>query len=405
MTNPHSIEHEGYTIRPQNTTVKGHKYERYAVDFGTDAKGNRKRRTFKSVAKAKSAIREHLATAKSNAEAQARMQSKIGEKAQDLSADDLLDAARALEILKGRGSLTVAAGFFVAHTIPEGGEKRTIAELVKEYADSKEKANRSPFTVRDIRDMLKPFALAFDKINVAEITTAEIEGWYEDQNGGPGRMLKRRNHLVSMFKYAIKRKYCQENPASAIDAPQKTKATVHVLTVKDADALMHYAEKNESDMVPYLALCLFGGLRPMGEAGRLDWKDIDFSRREVFVSDAVSKTGDERIIEMNDTLAAWLAPYRQTEGAIFYTRSRFENIRKGAKVRWAKDILRHSFGSYHLAMFDNMGKTMELMGHTNARILKNHYRRAIRKEDAAAFWAILPEVVEDENLRKFPKAS
>ena len=143
----------------------------------------------------------------------------------------------------------------------------------------------------------------------------------------------------------------------------------------------------------------------MGEAGRLDWKDIDFSRREVFVSDAVSKTGDERIIEMNDTLAAWLAPYRQTEGSIFYTRSRFENIRKGAKVRWAKDILRHSFGSYHLAMFDNMGKTMELMGHTNARILKNHYRRAIRKEDAAGFWAILPTAQEAGNGIEFSKAS
>jgi integrase len=174
------------------------------------------------------------------------------------------------------------------------------------------------------------------------------------------------------------------------------------LTVKDVDALMQYAADNEPGMVPYMALCLFAGIRTVGEMQRLDWKDIDFKRREVFISDEVSKTGDERIVDMTDTLIAWLAPHRQSEGAIYYTRTRFERIRKGAGVRWAKDCMRHSFGSYHLAMWENMGKTMEQMGHTNARILKNHYRRAVRREDAERFWAIRPKA--EGGVIEFPKA-
>ena len=155
-------------------------------------------------------------------------------------------------------------------------------------------------------------------------------------------------------------------------------------------------------MVPYMALCLFAGIRPVGEMSRLDWKDIDFKRGEVFISEEASKTGDERIVTMTDTLVAWLIPHRKAEGSIYFTRTRFERIHKGAGVRWAKDCMRHTFGSYHLAMWDNMGRTMEQMGHTNARIFKNHYRRAVRQEDAKRFWSIRPKT--EAGILRFPAA-
>ena len=395
MAAPESIEYKGYKIRSQRTTVKGHEYTRHVVDFGADTRGKRVRRTFTTPAKAKAAIREHLDRSKADTAAQAILSKKIGEKADKLTTDDLLDAARGLDILKGRGSLAAAADFFIKHTTPPGGDKRTVKELVDEYAESRVKANRSPYTVKDIRDCLNPFADAFGKTNVAEIATPEIERWYDEQNGGAARKTKRRNHLVSMFKFAIKRKYRRDNPASALEIPTKTKSKPHVLTVEDVEALMQYAAKSEAEMVPYMALCLFAGIRPVGEMQRLDWKDIDFKRTEIFISDEVSKTGDERYVEMTDALVAWLAPYRQNEGAIYYARTAFERIRKGAGVRWAKDCMRHSFGSYHLAMWENMGRTMEQMGHTNARILKNHYRRAVRREDAERFWKITPAAAKD----------
>lgn len=44
MAAPQSTEHEGYIIRPQKTTVKGHVYERYSIDLGRDMHGKRQRR-------------------------------------------------------------------------------------------------------------------------------------------------------------------------------------------------------------------------------------------------------------------------------------------------------------------------------------------------------------------------
>jgi integrase len=53
--------------------------------------------------------------------------------------------------------------------------------------------------------------------------------------------------------------------------------------------------------------------------------------------------------------------------------------------------MRHSFGSYHLAAHENAGKTALQMGHRRIDTTFEHYRRAVRKEDAERFWKIMPE--------------
>ncbi len=52
--------------------------------------------------------------------------------------------------------------------------------------------------------------------------------------------------------------------------------------------------------------------------------------------------------------------------------------------------MRHSFGSYHLGAFENAGKTALQMGHRELGTLFEHYRRAVKKEDAERFWRIQP---------------
>jgi integrase len=142
--------------------------------------------------------------------------------------------------------------------------------------------------------------------------------------------------------------------------------------------------------VPYLALCLLAGLRPMGEMGRLDWKDINLKRKEIFISDEVSKTGDERYVDIHDNLLKWLTPHQKSAGAIFFSRRKFNRIRTKTEIHWEANCMRHSFGSYHLAMFDNAGKTALQMGHRDIGTLFEYYRRAVRKEDAEKYWDISP---------------
>ena len=385
-----SAAFEGYTISKQETTVKGTAYTRHVVCFGADPSGKRIRQSFTSEAKARAAICDFKTRQATNAATQVILQKRIGEKSKRLTTDDLLDAAQGLDILMGRSTITEAAAFYVKHTTPPGGGRRTVKELVDEYAQSREKANRSPFTVRDIEQTLAPFVRAHGEMLATEIQTAEIERWLDAQKGGTARRIKRRNYIVSIFNYAEKRRYRVGNPGSAIEMPTAVKSRPHVLSVADVYALLEHTEAHEPRMIAYMALCLFAGVRPVGEMQRLDWRDIDFTNREIFISDATSKTGDERIIKMTDALVAWLSPHRQPEGHAFYSRPAFERIRKSAGVRWVKDCMRHSFGSYHLAQWQNAGDTAEQMGHTGLRLLFNHYRRAVRKGDAERFWGIRP---------------
>jgi len=168
------------------------------------------------------------------------------------------------------------------------------------------------------------------------------------------------------------------------------------------EKVMRYAAANAPESVPYFALALFAGIRPNGELARLSWADIDFKRREIDIKSEVSKTGDERFIEMSDNLVAWLLPHRKTSGPINTARGAAGRVRRKSGVRWAPDCMRHSFGSYHMAEHENAGKTALQMGHRKIDTTFEHYRRAVRKEDAVAFWAIAPQ--QESNVIQMRKA-
>lgn len=387
-------------IGEQTTTVKGRVYKRYVVEFGV-VRGKRDRKTFKTRRAAQAHIREREQKDVSNVEARAILEKRIGEKAHKLATDDLLDAVKALDVLKHTTSLETAARFYMDHNDP-GGTRHTVEELYEKYKESREKANRRPATIRDIDVCLSPFVEAFGGTRVQHVTIDDLDAWLNEQTGGAVRRNKRRRHLVGMFNFAVKRRYRRDNPASGLEISNEKKRRPHVLSLDDCEQLMRYTADNEPETIPYMALCLFAGVRPEGEIGKLDWKEIDLGRREIFISDEVSKTHDERFIDISDNLLQWLTPYQQKQGPVFYSPSKAKRIRESCGVRWASDCMRHSFGSYHLAMHDNAGKTALQMGHRNLGTLFEHYRRAVRKQDAEAFWAIRPGATK--GVMKFPKA-
>jgi integrase len=64
------------------------------------------------------------------------------------------------------------------------------------------------------------------------------------------------------------------------------------------------------------------------------------------------------------------------------------------KDRWPEDILRHSYGFYHLAEHRNAALTAEQMGHKNARMLYAHYREVVKNSDHITdHWATFPSSI------------
>jgi integrase len=66
---------------------------------------------------------------------------------------------------------------------------------------------------------------------------------------------------------------------------------------------------------------------------------------------------------------------------------------------WPQDCLRHSFASYHLAMFESAEKTALQMGHNSTDMLFRHYRELVTKEQAEKFWALMPRTVDRKTKR------
>ncbi len=343
----------------------------------------------------------------------------------ELGLDHIRDAGEAVKTLGGKASLADAAKFYKDRHFP-GGCESTVDALVEEYLDSRRKVDRRPGTLHDIRARLgcghprqverkgggvlhlKPsgFANDFAGVSVAHVTTADLERWMERHSGKAKSTYNGfRVHLVGLFNFAKARKYCPDNPADALETPRlskKSKRRPYVLPVEDADAILRYAAAHEPGTVPYFALGLFAGIRPRGELGRLRWEDINFDRREIDIRADVSKTGDERFVDMSKNLVAWLLPHRKASGLIVAQRNAIERVRRGAGIRWEPDCMRHSFGSYHMAHFRDAGETALQMGHRTIDTTFEHYRRAVRKKDAERFWEIRPD--EKSMLVRFPKA-
>jgi len=144
-------------------------------------------------------------------------------------------------------------------------------------------------------------------------------------------------------------------------------------------------------IVPYLAIGYFAGLRPENELANLDWKDVDFSAKTIRVSPATAKKRRQRYVDMSDNLIQWLAPYVKIEGKIGYSRKIFREVKKASKIQWSKDVMRHSFGSYLLALNEDAPKTAMQMGHSGVDVLFNHYRNLVKKSAAVDYWNIVPE--------------
>jgi len=438
------------TVRQTIVRVKGREYARVLVDFGT-VNGQRKRKLFKTQRAAERAIASWRAEQKILArrigesaktfltgdvqDAAAAMSvigpgAKLAEAAtvfktvrdSGLNLGHIRDAAGAVPILEDKATLLEAARFYMERHFPEGGN-RTVDELVEEYIESRRRVERRPATLRDIRGtlgrghparierprsgtlLLKPvgFAADFVGVPVAHVTTADLERWME-RHARKAKATWRgyRVHLVGLFNYAKARKYVRENPAEAIMTPKTSKNAKrrpYVMPVEDVERALRYTAAHVPEMVPYMALCLFAGIRPE-ECTRLDWRQINLERREIDIRADVSKTGDERFIEMSDNLLAWLFPYRKASGTIYFRRAAHERIRRESGARWENDCMRHSFGSYHMAAYENAGKTALQMGHRTIDTTFEHYRRAVRPEDAKRFWSIMPEI--KANTIQFP---
>jgi len=171
-----------------------------------------------------------------------------------------------------------------------------------------------------------------------------------------------------------------------------------ILSPSDTAALLAAAPE---DIIPALVIGFFAGLRT-AEIERLDWREIDLKRGFIEITAAKAKSSQRRLVEIQPNLRSWLQPLAKLSGPVRLSEMRHKDrlnlARTSAGIAWPANACRHSFASYHLALFQDAAKTALQLGHTNTAVLFQHYRELATPDEAKAYFAITPQALVHSNV-------
>lgn len=300
-----------------------------------------------------------------------------------------LDAQRALELLAKHGlaDSLVHAVETALPTLLATGTKITCATLFAELQSIRQ-ASWRPLTARNFRNCSNRFNTAFPSAVLTDITPRTLRTWLTSFTPSAGSLLART--LSPAFSYAVRQGYISESPFARMEpirVPQRH--GIDIYSPAEAASLLRHAP---SDCIAPFACLLFAGVRPT-ELTRLTWGDIRAGF--IHITPANAKTAQVRNIEIEPTLAAWLA----TTGTHAPTdpitprnwRNKSQAARRAAGVPGRPDTARHSYASYYLAKYKDKAALESNLGHAaGSKMLMRHYRAATTPAEAEAYWSILP---------------
>lgn len=343
---------------------------------------------------------------------------------------DLSGALEALEALRdpvtGKAPrLLDAVQDYSRLTLPSLGSKPTRDEidLYLEEVDRRAEAGIIQLdSARDVRNRISKFQGA--KLSAQPLGyfgtkqgASAVRKWLESLPLAPVTFNNYRRHLSIFFGWAVRNEKIQRNPCDKIEERRKSRAEeaepgiitpgeLRTLLLVARGEMPGVAEDERwgaplAELVPGIVIQAFCGVRAK-ELTRLTWHDIDLSAGFVTVSKGQSKTRRGRLIPLSEAATDWLAPYQGRSGLIApaqYER-KLSTLRSIMRKPPAQDsgapmfqpcempdnCLRHSFGTYHLALSKNEAETSRLMGNSPS-VLRAHYE-AISKRAllSAADW-------------------
>lgn len=205
---------------------------------------------------------------------------------------------------------------------------------------------------------------------------------------------KARRILHCFFRYAEQEGWCSGNPVAPLRVCANEEARVAVLSLEQVRQLLEASLLPQNlPCAPAVGMMLWAGIRP-AEVARLSWRDVNLAEREIYVSPRHSKTGGARVVSIMPVLYQWLRKFRAARAVSprivpASWAERWRTLREWAGMTpWRADTLRHTFASYHLKLFGNLGILQQEMGHSESRLLRTRYLNmsGFTREDAAKFW-------------------
>ena len=302
-----------------------------------------------------------------------------------------------------RGTMIIreAVIHYITHLNAEAIRSKSplIRECVEHYiAARQEDVQRGDLAERSFSEAsycVKQLDSVVGDLRIIDFDSERLKTYIDSFPVSPRTRSNLRLRLSGFFSFCKSKRWISVNPCAEFRV-KVPRHEVIILTVADVEQLLvcANASKFRDVLVPYIALCLFAGLRPF-EAQQLDWSQVNFATLHIHVLAHTSKKREDRYVRMEAALVRWLKPFAKRTGRICGAnfRKQWDSLTKAAGYQadhpWPQDAMRHTAASMLLVTKRNRALVAEELG-TSVEVLRRHYRQPILKADAKRFWALSP---------------
>jgi integrase len=262
----------------------------------------------------------------------------------------------------------------------------TVADAASQYLVARARSGRSDRYLRQLRVVLDSFAKGRARVPIDRVSVRMLEDWLDSSQWSPRTKAGYLADVRTWLHWCMRRAWMTSNPAAAVDPPAvRSPEPPSIHTPAQVRAVLE-ASRSSPDVCRQLALRYFAGLRS-SEVMKLREEHLLRDRGVIEVPALLSKTRRRRLVRIQPNLEAWLDLGGTLRGMRELT---VRQVIARSGVPWSQNVTRHSFVSYHLAQFEQAGRTALESGHSEA-ILFRHYRALVAPAAAAEYWEIRPD--------------
>jgi site-specific recombinase XerD len=261
------------------------------------------------------------------------------------------------------------------------------------------------------RNTLKRFTRCFPENTLLLSITKDDLRKYLDKLTATQQLVNR-STLRLLFRLCVDEGYLEKNPIKGLEFQTYKPKLKGCLPVPHIKFLLSYIQEHHREALAGYILQTFFGIRSkeltrafQGNRRPVIWSDIVFGEAIRIPAEA-SKTGNSRVIDYWPPCASlWLqgffdgtgrplaAPGSPIVSPLYsYWKTDINKAvikaaqrQLGETIVMSQNILRHTYASYLVALFQSADKASLLMGHGNARLILQFYRDYVTEKQAQEF--------------------
>ena len=178
-----------------------------------------------------------------------------------------------------------------------------IKEAVSQYLKLKERQSLREPSLLQIRRFLNMLASEYGTLHFYQINPSMIEEWFQSRNWKRSTIIGIIAKIGPFFSWCIREKMVTNSHLNNLHLPKQDQFEPCILALDEVRRLLGASHRQDSALLPYLALGIFAGIRPH-KIMRLSWKDIN--EQGILLKGHNAKTRQRRLVSISDNLKEWL---------------------------------------------------------------------------------------------------